>query len=161
MNRYGITPFVPFIQISTPLTNSNKPLLQISFVYREDPMKIPGDYKGVADHFASLLHNATVEKPIYIFLDAVDQLFPDDGASGMSWLPISLPPNVKITLSTSSDVQYRCYPVLQSLLAKQQKSFVEVSSFCDSWQNSMNCFGAHLKYILYSHVHLPCPIDAK
>lgn len=93
-------------------------------------MKIPGDYKGVADHFASLLHNATVEKPIYIFLDAVDQLFPDDGASGMSWLPISLPPNVKITLSTSSEVQYRCYPVLQSLLAKQQKSFVEVSSFC-------------------------------
>lgn len=101
--------------------------LQLSFVYQEDPTEIPGDYKGIAGYFASLLHKARAEKPIYIFLDAVDQLSPEDGASGMSWLPLSLPPNVKIVLSTSSEVQYCCYPVLQSLLAKQQRNFVEVS----------------------------------
>ena len=95
-------------------------------MYQEDPGEIPGDYKGITGHFASLLHKGRAEKPIYIFLDAVDQLSPEDGASGMSWLPLSLPPNVKIVLSTSSEVQYRCYPVLQSLLAKQQEHFVEV-----------------------------------
>ena len=104
--------------------------LQLSFVYQEDPAEIPGDYKGTAGHFASLLHKARAEKPIYIFLDAVDQLSPEDGASGMSWLPLSLPPNVKIVLSTSSEVQYCCYPVLQSLLAKQRENFVEVSYGC-------------------------------
>ena len=73
-----------------------------------------------------LLHKATAEKPLYLFLDAVDQLSPEDGALGMSWLPLVLPAHVKIILSTSSEVQYRCYPVLQSLLSKHQENFVQV-----------------------------------
>ena len=74
-----------------------------------------------------LLRKATEEKPLYLFLDAVDQLSPEDGALGMSWLPLVLPSHVKIVLSTSSEVQYRCYPVLQSLLSKHQENFVQVS----------------------------------
>lgn len=87
---------------------------------------IPGDYKGIAGHFEVLLQRAVEGKPLFIFLDGVDQLSPEDGASGMSWLPLSLPAHVKIVLSTSSEVHYRCFPVLQSLLSRHQENFVEV-----------------------------------
>ena len=99
---------------------------QITFAFKVDNAVLPGDYKCIAEEFEFLLHKATEEKPIYIFLDAVDQLSPEDGASGMSWLPLDLPPNVKVVLSTSSEVQYRCYPVLQSILSKHKENFVEV-----------------------------------
>ena len=95
-------------------------------VYDVEDAVIPGDYQGVAAHFTSSLHRASVDKPLYLFLDAVDQLSPEDGASGMSWLPLDLPPHVKLVLSTSSEVEYRCFPVLQSLMAKHAGSLVQV-----------------------------------
>ena len=88
---------------------------------------IPGHYKAITKHFESLLTKATKEKPVYIFLDGVDQLSPDDGATGMSWLPLSLPANVKIVISTSSEVKYRCFPVLQSLMSDSQQNFIKVA----------------------------------
>lgn len=96
-------------------------------MYKEDVSLIPGDYKEIAEYFKFLLHKATAEKPLYIFLDAVDQLSPEDGALGMSWLPLDLPPHVKVVLSTSSEVQYHCLPVLQSMLSKDQDNLIEVS----------------------------------
>lgn len=101
-------------------------ILQLSVVFKGDPAEIPGDYKSTTNHFEILLAKATKENPLYLFLDGVDHLSPDDGASGMSWLPLSLPPNVKIILSTSSEIKYRCFPVLQSLLASNQQNFIEV-----------------------------------
>lgn len=101
-------------------------LLQIVAVYDAEDAVIPGDYQGVATYFTSSLHLASADKPLYLFLDAVDQLSPEDGASGMSWLPLSLPPHVKLVLSTSSEVEYRCFPVLQSLMAKHAGSLVQV-----------------------------------
>ena len=101
---------------------------QISTVFSIDLSDVPGDYKSLTKHFEILLSKATKDSPLFLFLDGVDQLSPDDGALGMSWLPLSLPPNVKVVLSTSSEVQYRCYPVLQSLMSDRQHNFVMV---CD------------------------------
>ena len=103
-------------------------LLQIVAVYDIEDAVIPGDYEGVVTLFTKCLHNASSEWPLRIFLDAVDQLSPEDGASGMSWLPLTLPPHVKLVVSTSSEVEYRCLPVLQSLLAKQAGSMVQVQT---------------------------------
>ena len=99
---------------------------QISTVFSTDLSDVPGDYKSLTKHFEILLSKATKDSPLFLFLDGVDQLSPDDGALGMSWLPLSLPPNVKVVLSTSSEVQYRCYPMLQSLMSDRQHNFVMV-----------------------------------
>lgn len=88
--------------------------------------KIPADYDGLVHHFKQLLHLITPERPLFIFLDGVDQLSPEDGALGMSWLPLELPAYVKIVLSVSNEVKYRCYPIMRSLLHKNDQCFVEV-----------------------------------
>lgn len=98
----------------------------ISVYDEEDESAIPCDYQGVASYFVQLLERATTDKPLYLFLDGVDQLLPEDGASGMSWLPLTLPLHVKLILSTSSEVEYRCFPVLKSLLAKYPNNLVQV-----------------------------------
>lgn len=100
--------------------------IQISYIYDEDVSTIPGNYKGTAEHFKLLLSRATSDKPLYLFLDGIDQLSAEDGALGLSWLPLHLPPHVKVVLSTSSDVQHRCFPVLQSMMPKLQENFIEV-----------------------------------
>lgn len=114
--------------------------LQIRALYDMEDIIIPGDYHGLTSYFNRCLHSASEDKPLYIFLDAVDQLSQEDGASGMSWLPLTLPPHVKLVLSTSSEVEYRCFPVLQSLLSKHDGSLIQVS----------------LQYLLY--VELPSPL---
>ena len=101
----------------------------MTIVFKEDLADIPGGYKSITKHFKELLTRATKENPLYLFLDGVDQLSPEDGASGMSWLPLSLPPNVKLILSTASEVKYRCFPVLQSLLSGNQQNFLHVSTY--------------------------------
>ena len=101
--------------------------LQISVTFKEDLASIPGDYKGIVAHFEALLHKASSERPLYVFLDAIDEQSPEDGALGLSWLPLQLPPHVKMVVSTASEVDYGCYPVLQSLLAKSPANFAEVS----------------------------------
>lgn len=103
------------------------PTLQISVTCKEDLAAIPGDYKGIVAHFEALLQKASSDRPLYLFLDAIDELSPEDGALGLSWLPLHLPPHVKMVVSTASEVDYGCYPVLQSLLAKNPANFVEVS----------------------------------
>ena len=111
----------------------NLSLMQITEVYDMEGDVIPGDYQGVAAYFTRSLNSASADKPLYLFLDAVDQLSPEDGASGMSWLPLTLPPHVKLVLSTSSEVEYRCFPVLQSLMAKHTGGLVQVKKQnCDA-----------------------------
>ena len=95
-------------------------------VYNQDLSDIPGDYRSITEYMRTLLSLATAEKPLCIYLDGVDELSPNDGALGMSWLPLTLPAYVKIVLSTSSETKFSCFPVLQSLLSDHQETFVEV-----------------------------------
>ena len=86
------------------------------------PAKTPTDFRSLASHFSRLITQAPF---LYIFIDGVDQLNPDDGALGLSWLPLQLPPHVKVVVSTLSEIEYSCYPVLRSLI-KEDDSFVQV-----------------------------------
>ena len=111
--------------------------MQLAAVLDEDPFFIPGDLSSITGYFKTLLCRASSERPIYIFLDGVDQLSPEDGASGMSWLPLQLPLHVKVIVSTSSEIKYRCYPVLQSLLSKQTDTFIQVHVYNNSVEPSV------------------------
>ena len=49
-----------------------------------------------------------------IFLDSIDQLDPaNEGRQVLPWLPKTLPPNVKVILSTLEDAEYEAYPRLR------------------------------------------------
>ena len=90
--------------------------------------KAPADFQSLVQYFNSLLTSSPASnKPLYIFLDGIDQLAPEDGALGLSWLPLQLPANVSLIVSVSSEVEYRCYPMLRSLLSTEE-SFVNVST---------------------------------
>ena len=88
-------------------------------------LRTPADYRGVSACFSELLTKVPSTKLLCLFIDGVDQLSSQDGALGLSWMPLSLPSHVKVVISTSSETHYRCYPVLKSLLSTNE-CFLEV-----------------------------------
>ena len=64
--------------------------------------EVPADYRELSAEFPRQLARATEERPLVIFLDALDQLSPAEGARGLSWLPRELPEHVHIIVSTST-----------------------------------------------------------
>jgi hypothetical protein len=63
---------------------------------------IPADYRELSAEFPRQLARATDGRPLVIFLDALDQLSPAEGARGLSWLPRELPEHVRVIVSTST-----------------------------------------------------------
>eukprot|EP01099_Mayorella_cantabrigiensis_P001340 TRINITY_DN1584_c0_g1_i1.p1 TRINITY_DN1584_c0_g1~~TRINITY_DN1584_c0_g1_i1.p1 ORF type:complete len:1631 (+),score=403.07 TRINITY_DN1584_c0_g1_i1:456-4895(+) len=70
---------------------------------------IPTTYKGLVDHFKNVLSCCSdVNRPLYIFLDSLDQLSNEDNArDSLDWLPLSLPENVKLVVSTIPDYEMK------------------------------------------------------
>ena len=87
---------------------------------------IPCDFHKLVDHFSKLLQLPSSEKQLFIFIDGVDQLSLTNGGLGLSWVPLELPQSVKMILSVSSEVEYRVYPIIKSLLKSKDESFIEV-----------------------------------
>ena len=90
---------------TTPDSSSIFPLLrsicmQISFIYKVPTENIPSELSNLTNYFKKLLENATPETPLFIFLDSLDQLSSTNSAHSLSWMPVSLPKNVKIIVST-------------------------------------------------------------
>ena len=58
--------------------------------------------KKLIDYFPRLLRNVSrqTKTPIFILLDSIDQLSPNDGAYRMKWLPAKLPMRINIIIST-------------------------------------------------------------
>ena len=89
---------------------------------------IPGDYQSILKTLKHLLSSCpSSDKPLYIFLDGIDLLDKDNEALGLSWVPIKLPSHVRLILSTSSEVEYRCFSLLKSIL-KNENSIINVSN---------------------------------
>jgi WD40 repeat protein len=63
---------------------------------------IPEEYEKLANAFSQRLAMATAERPLVLFIDALDQLPERDPALRLAWLPSALPPNVRIILSMLS-----------------------------------------------------------
>ena len=100
--------------------------LQLRVIYKQEIVELPNGYRPLCEALRRLLAFSSSDKPLILLLDGVDELSPEDGALGLSWLPLHLPEHVKIVLSTSSETKYSCFPVLQSLLSTHQENFIEV-----------------------------------
>jgi len=75
---------------------------QIFLVYQSGAATgIPEDHNELIKFFHDkALSQATFSKPLYIFLDSLDQLSPSFDAHRMNWIPRVLPPYVTLVFST-------------------------------------------------------------
>ena len=74
--------------------------MHLSFLYELPDEYIPDELSPLVQHFKKILSSATKEQPLVLFLDSLDQLSPADGAHQLAWLPTTLPPNVRLIVST-------------------------------------------------------------
>jgi WD40 repeat protein len=110
---------------------------QITRIYGEDDSNIPTEYNDLVQDFKDRLDFAKSEKPLFIFLDALDQLSDSDSAHNLTWLPDDLPENVHIVISTLKNI------FQSSLNHKSAENTVEVLSLekkdgkyiLDAWFN--------------------------
>lgn len=63
----------------------------------------PSDYRELVQELPKRLAYATASQPLIVFLDAVDQLADADHARNLIWLPLELPPHVRLVVSTSTE----------------------------------------------------------
>lgn len=90
---------------TTPNSSSIFPLLtsmceQISHNYEKPLDQIPLELSNLTNYFKKLLESATAEKPLYIFLDSLDQLSSANSAHSLSWMPVNLPEHCKFFVTT-------------------------------------------------------------
>ena len=62
------------------------------------------DLNGLSEILKKSLGLATSEKPVFLFLDALDQLSDTDNARSLYWLPRELPENVKMVVSALNEL---------------------------------------------------------
>jgi hypothetical protein len=67
------------------------------------PGETPVDYAKLEKAFQERLARVTAERPLVLFIDALDQLSASDPAREATWLPAELPPFVKVVVSTKDD----------------------------------------------------------
>lgn len=67
--------------------------------YDVDASRIPEEYSKLEVEFQRRLALATAEKPLVLFLDALDQLSETDLGRSLTWLPVNLPEHVKLVVS--------------------------------------------------------------
>ncbi len=72
---------------------------------------IPLEYRDLVPELPKRLALATPERPLVLFLDALDQLSGSDNARSLIWLPPELPPHVRLVVST---LPGECLVALQS-----------------------------------------------
>jgi WD40 repeat protein len=66
----------------------------------ESEEETPLEYRDLAREFPKRLALATNQKPLVLFLDALDQLSAADRARSLAWLPAELPENVNLVVSS-------------------------------------------------------------
>jgi len=77
---------------------------------------VPSDYQELIQELPNRLALATIEKPLVIFLDGLDQLA-DVEARNLGWMPIQLPNNVHLIVSA---LPGQCLTSLQVRLPRER-----------------------------------------
>ena len=73
--------------------------LEIARAYGQPEALPEGEMRELIAAFAERLAYATPERPLIVFIDALDQLVSQDGTLPFEWLPQTLPPHVRLVLS--------------------------------------------------------------
>lgn len=84
---------------------------------------IPTDYKEIKKYFTDFVYGGEFGGIMFIFLDALDQLNPDEGALKLDWVPARLANNVKLIVST--------LPEDHGLLSKLKNKIPQESHFIE------------------------------
>lgn len=93
---------------ATPESSEGRSLLgslcrEIAACYGSARAELPDDYRVLVAAFREHMAMATAARPLYLFLDALDQLSAGDQARNLLWLPGQLPPHVHLVVSTLPD----------------------------------------------------------
>lgn len=109
---------------TTPHSSGIIPLLtslckQLAFMYDQPEAEIPEELAPLIQHFKKLMACATRERPLVIFLDSLDQLSGADGAHQLAWIPVQLPPHVKLVVSTLPNY-YNLLKTLQKMIDSEE-----------------------------------------
>ncbi|UYV69119.1 NWD2 [Cordylochernes scorpioides] len=114
---------------TTPDSSSIVPMLtsichQITYNYCLPLTEIPDDLIPLSAYLKRLLTTATKEQPLSIFLDSVDQMAGPEN-NKLSWLPASLPKNVKIVISSVSEGECIDFRFMKRMVNNEDQ-FIEV-----------------------------------
>jgi len=111
---------------TTPQSSAIHPLLtslcnQISHNYAKPFDAIPLELSNLANYFKKLLASATSYKPLFIFIDSLDQLSLTNSAHSLSWMPVTLPQYCKLVVTTLDD----CFTIVETLhkMLESKKNF--------------------------------------
>jgi hypothetical protein len=90
---------------ATPASSDGRSLLdslchEISRYYGADESTVPSEYNDLAVEFGKRLELASADRPLVVFLDALDQLSEADPARSLAWLPAHLLEHVHLVVST-------------------------------------------------------------
>jgi NACHT domain- and WD repeat-containing protein len=106
----------------TPQSSDSRTLLgnlcrELAVRYDQDAGTIPIDYNELAKKFRECLEFVTLDRPLILFLDALDQLT-DAGGRWLNWLPADLPENVRLIVST---LPGECLDALERKLPEENR----------------------------------------
>ncbi|MGD2218156.1 MAG: DUF4062 domain-containing protein, partial [Gemmatimonadales bacterium] len=65
-----------------------------------DEVEVPSSYRELASEFVRRLGLASAERPLFVFLDALDQISKAGRVATFEWLPDTLPEHVQLVVST-------------------------------------------------------------
>ncbi|XP_052801292.1 uncharacterized protein LOC128232006 isoform X2 [Mya arenaria] len=105
---------------------------QLSLAYTDSAENVPTDYVGLVNEFSGRMALATEDRPLVIYLDALDNLEDDHNGRKLAWLPRQLPSNVHVVVSTLPDDRFDCMPTLRSLLGDDSDMFLEIPDLQES-----------------------------
>jgi hypothetical protein len=103
---------------------------------REGDEKAWYDMNGLADILRKCLDMATEQKPIFLFLDSLDQLSETDNAKALYWLPRELPEHARFVVSALPELK----PALSatSILELPVLPVPEAIKILDKWFSSIH-----------------------
>ncbi|XP_067664530.1 NACHT and WD repeat domain-containing protein 2-like [Haliotis asinina] len=113
---------------TTPESSSSHQLLysvchQLAYISKQHRSDVPEDYTNLKLYFRDAVQKGNFSGVVIIFLDALDQLSPANGAHTLDWLPSRLAPNVKMIVSTLPEK----HGILEKLRNKIDYNFLEVT----------------------------------
>ena len=93
---------------STPDSNSvilllNSICQQLSYNFNLNLESVPIELAPLIIFMQDILKRATKEQPIYIILDAIDEITTDPDSASLSWIPSTLPAHCKMIVSCTKD----------------------------------------------------------
>lgn len=92
----------------------------------EDTPPAPADIAAAREAFLQTLQASTAQRPLVLFLDAVDQLDRADGSWQLEWLPYVLSPYTRVVISTREG------PALAAARWRFPRSLVQIAPMTSS-----------------------------